>query len=197
MMNDGDIEVLDNFLPISYFNEIKEKILNQSEFPWYYQNDLTMSGNESEKLNEIGFSHLIFFNNEIFSNNLHLILSGFYGLLLDITNTKRVIKSRVDMTLFNPNKVIHRPHIDLFFPHLTSIFYLTDSDAETVIYNKKIVDYKNYDPLSQDTIKDLKIKSTILPKQNRVVIFDGSYMHTGHSPSKFKNRVLINTNLIW
>jgi hypothetical protein len=196
MMSD-EIEVLDNFLPISYFNKIKEKILNQSHFPWYYQNDLTMSGNQSEKLNEIGFSHLIYFNNEIFSNELYLILSGFYGLLLDITNTKQVIKSRADMTLFNPNKVMHRPHIDLFFPHITSIFYLTDSDAETVIYTKKIVDYKNFDPLNENHLKNLEIKTSIQPKENRVIIFNGSYVHTGYSPFNHKHRVLINTNLIW
>jgi hypothetical protein len=36
----------------------------------------------------------------------------------------------------------------------------------------------------------------IKPKENRLLVFDGSYLHTGCSPAKYKNRVIINTDLV-
>ena len=38
-----DIEVLDNLLPQSYYLQIKEKVTDTSNFPWYYQNNITAS----------------------------------------------------------------------------------------------------------------------------------------------------------
>ena len=41
---------------------------------------------------------------------------------------------------------------------------------------------------------DLKIKKTIKPKQGRIVIFDGSYWHSGSQPKK-NIRCIINTDI--
>jgi hypothetical protein len=34
----------------------------------------------------------------------------------------------------------------------------------------------------------------ISPKANRLALFDGDYLHTGSSPRKYKNKILINSN---
>ena len=34
----------------------------------------------------------------------------------------------------------------------------------------------------------------VSPKANRVVIFDGSTLHNGHSPCEHNNRIIINSN---
>ena len=79
------------------------------------------------------------------------------------------------MTLYNPNNYRHEIHTDLEIPNITCIFYVNDSDGDTVLYEKGMA-------------------RSVEPKANRLLMFDGDIAHTGHSPSKHKNRVLINTN---
>ena len=83
------------------------------------------------------------------------------------------------MTLYNPDGYRHEVHTDLpdHMKNITTIFYVNDSDGDTLIYN--------------DTGHLLK---AVEPRQNRLLVFDGSLPHTGHSPSNHKSRVLINTN---
>jgi hypothetical protein len=40
----------------------------------------------------------------------------------------------------------------------------------------------------------MKEMERVSPKANRLVLFDGSFLHTGCSPTKHKNRILINSN---
>jgi hypothetical protein len=41
-----------------------------------------------------------------------------------------------------------------------------------------------------------EILERVSPKANRLVLFDGNLLHTGSSPTKHKNRILINSNYI-
>jgi hypothetical protein len=114
---------------------------------------------------------------------------------MDLIERKNIIRSRFDMTVYNTNKIMHLPHVDIEEPYIsniTTILYITDNlDCETVIFDKKISkkeDKKNLD------IAKLKVLKKVQPKQNRLVIFDGSYLHTGHSPIYENKRILINSN---
>ena len=92
------------------------------------------------------------------------------------------IRARFDMTLKAPENSIHDPHVDFNDPHYACILYINDSDGDTVIYNQR-------------NLKDkFTIKKTITPKKNRLLFFNGAYCHTGHSPSKHQNRILLNSN---
>lgn len=187
------IKIIDDFLSKPYFSEIKDRIENPSyDFAWYYKPDITdyeyvEETDKNLKLSKFGFNHVIMMMDNITDPEYYLLLTGFYGNLLEETGCSELIRSRFDMTTFSPFKVMHAPHTDLDYPHVTSIFYLTDSDAETVIYNEK------YD--GNPYPEKLTVKKKILPKENRLLIFDGLYFHTGYSPSNYKRRVLINTNL--
>lgn len=196
---ENDILVIDNFLPYPYFQQIKQRVTDGFSFPWYYQNDITMENDDPNKppnLSSYGFDHMVVRDEQIFSHETYLLLSGFFGSLLDTSKCSKVVRSRVDMTLYSPNKTKHVPHVDLFYPHIASVFYLTDSDAETVLYNKKTLDYGEFMSFSEDYLNNLEVKQKVEPKENRILIFDGSYIHTGHSPSKYKNRIIINTDLV-
>ena len=83
---------------------------------------------------------------------------------------------------------IHPPHIDISEPHTACIIYVNDTDGDTVIYDHK-------QEWAQSYPENLPIKRTIAPKAGRMVLFDGSYVHTGHSPSEHQTRILINTVL--
>jgi len=104
-------------------------------------------------------------------------------------NLSTVIRCRLDMTTYRGDKqIIFGPHIDCDREHVTSIFYVTDSDAPTIIYNEK--------RFCGDIPKDLVLteKKRVMPKENRLVVFPGNYVHTGMCPVKYSHRILINTN---
>jgi len=194
--------VIDDFLPKTYFEMLKKEVFS-TRFTWNYRENITYKDDSkifvdwdnyfnSSINSEFGFSHEIYYDGESLSH-LNLFLSSFFASLLDVSKAKKILRSRVDMVTYSPEKYKHFPHVDFYFPHISSVFYLTDSDAETVIYDLKCDSY--HDILGID-IKSLKEITKVKPKENRILFFDGLYLHTGHSPSQFKKRVLINTNLL-
>jgi hypothetical protein len=185
------IKIIDNFLSQSYFNKIEE-VTTSSTFEWFSTNNIT--DGELPQLSHIGFSHPICINNNFTGSGFSFLLGGFLYQTMDLIKKKNIIRSRFDMTVYNPNKIMHLPHIDLeepYIPNITTIFYVTDNlDCETVIFDKKIS--KKEDKKDIDNL-NLKILKNIQPKRNRLVIFDGSYLHTGHSPVYENKRILINS----
>ena len=65
---------------------------------------------------------------------------------------------------------IDTPHIDIVDDHFVILYYVCDSDGDTIIYNEKV---------KSDSYT---IQKRITPKQGRVVAFDGSYYHTAEQP---------------
>ena len=80
--------------------------------------------------------------------------------------------------------MVDTPHIDLDEgeEHIVVLYYVIDSDGDTVIYNerKKSLTYTE--------------KQRVTPKQGRVVIFEGGQYHTAAQPTK-GTRCIVNYNL--
>ena len=111
----------------------------------------------------------------------------FYLKQKTVLEKARIVRSRLDMTLYSNESILYEPHIDLDEPHLASIFYVNDSDGNTVIYDQK------WNP-EQGIKQELTVMQEIEPVANRLIAFDGMHIHTGHNPTKHSNRILINTN---
>ena len=95
------------------------------------------------------------------------------------------------MTMYNPNQHMHEPHIDVNEPHVAAVYYVNDSDGNTVLYKQRSeVNDRSTFPEQLDVLIEVE------PKANRLLMFDGSLIHTGHSPSKTNSRVIINSDYI-
>ena len=55
------------------------------------------------------------------------------------------------------------------------------------------MDYVQYEE-GKGIPETLTIQKEIEPKANRMLLFNGKYYHTGHSPANHNTRVLINTD---
>ena len=174
-----ETQVIDNVLPQSLADEIEKTLFNTS-FPWYLLEDITFSNTphfnslKPEEMNP-GFMHyLLCENNESPYFNFLKIIPH-----LSLNRKFTYNQSRCFLQLpSNKQQKQNNIHTDNHFPHIVCLYYVNDSDGDTVLF-------------SEDRKTILK---TISPKKNRVVIFDGSIPHASSKPTTNK-RAVINYNL--
>ena len=185
-----NIYVFDDIIEKDYQNKIKSILVGDTryegeDFPWYYIDDVTGVGYESQKRG--AFVH----------DYVHYefgIESDFHYLFLDLIKkscSKLKIKE-VDVlqgrSFFQlPTSIkkedVDTPHTDMPHPHFVMLYYVCDSDGDTIIYNEKTI-----------SEKCLTVQKKITPKQGRVVLFDGAYYHTAQQPNHNK-RCIVNYDL--
>ena len=173
-MNEQKImKVHDNFLNKIYHREILD-LMNGPEFSWFYSNNINLDGrtNTNDNLEEHGFSHIFweYPNGSRHTMQTQFILPLLYNIV-DIIGANEILRARGDMTMYSSVGFKHKTHVDFEFPNIATVYYVNDSDGNTVCLDQQVE-----------------------PKANRLVIFSGEIPHTGHSPSKHKTRIVINSN---
>jgi hypothetical protein len=120
-------------------------------------------------------------------------------------NKKLVKKYRIKINKTIPHRIDTNEeyrllHIDKAEPHVTIIYYINDSDGDTLIFNdennkhlKNIKQFMNNDNFLD--FKNFELNKCISPKKGRVVVFDGNLWHYGKYPTKGE-RNIININLV-
>lgn len=186
-------KIIDNFLDKTLFDNLQSLLLSNN-FPWYFQENISVDGELSD-LSSYGFSHVFYQNKNINSQYFETILPTLEKIAAE-TKTKQLLKARADLTVYNSLKFQHKPHVDLFDSHVVVILYMNNSTAETVIYKDLNTAPNSSDLNTYLKSNSLEILTTVVPKENRIVYFDGNLIHTGHSPCEEKKRVLLNYNLI-
>jgi hypothetical protein len=99
-----------------------------------------------------------------------------------------IFRAKSNLTTITTETKPSWPHIDGQDNHLVFIYYVNDSDGDTVIYDQKYTG-KEYDQ------SELTVFKKITPKAGAAVIFDGSRYHTNYSNQKNNFRFIINMNL--
>ncbi len=79
------------------------------------------------------------------------------------------------------------PHCDINKGGWTAIYYVNESDGDTVIFNEK-----THLPLLNE--EELSIKKRVKNKKGRFVMFNQDYLHAGMPPIDSAYRVVINFN---
>lgn len=178
-------KICDNFLNESYNKLINETIFDP-EFPWFYLGNTSgakdfVIDNVSFNKNQTGFNHLVYFDNLQRSNILPLLMPMVHNIeeKFDVTlnNLQRI---RIGMNLNHGEIGSHYPHTDMHIPHYTLLYYIDESDGDTIFYKKS----KN----------NLEIDFKNTHKKNQAVLFDGLTMHSSSSPINYFKRTTININ---
>ena len=76
---------------------------------------------------------------------------------------------------------------------MTSIFYINDSDAPTIIYDQMRL-YGDVEGSLQDINLTVKKLIEFALKRKSTGLFKGNHIHTGMCPTTSSYRILINTN---
>ena len=199
--------VLDDLVP-KHLQDSLEQLCMSVKFPWHY-NESSNYGSYSNrnrgmedysKMTEISsgidvpqFVHSMY-HYQHQKDSQHLI--AFYSLLscLPVSiDTLLRIKVNLNHALKTTKQNQYSiPHVDFIGieNHTNFIYYVNDSDGDTVFFNEKRTNE------TFPTCDKLTVKQTVSPQKGRIVMFDGSYLHAAGFPSGEKPRIVANINII-
>lgn len=163
--------VIDNCISKNNQNDIKKTMFGlQRNFPWYFAQDVSF--NEGKQQRPALFHDFVL--------KKYNVNSDFFDMVKPIVKDKNVIQARSILQLPLNKKLLNKsfdtPHVDSKEPHLVYLYYVVDSDGQTLF------------------LKNKKVIKKIKPKQGRLVIFNGNIYHTAEQPEKSK-RCVINFNV--
>ena len=176
------ILVFDNIIDLKYQERIKNVLLGDETFegyffPWYFTKDVTRQMDEGSQ------KRSAFFHGYVVSgdNAIGTIDSVFHYLFVSLLENACNKIGKQSVNVLQGRSFLQLPinykgeredssHIDTTDDHFVMLYYVCDSDGDTIIYNEQI---------KSDNYTEQK---RITPKQGRVVLFDGSYYHTAEQP---------------
>lgn len=178
--------IKDNILNENYLKYLFRLMTDNNEFPWYYIHDT--AGNVWSKEDNPSFVHTLFKDgkpNSPFWDVFHASIIE----ILDSSDVDYTEVMRVRLGLITKNKetIIHGPHVDWQnFKHNTALFYFNDSDGDTYFFKEKWCPESKYE--------NFNIETTVTPRSNRAVIFDGYQYHSSSTPTQSACRIAMNIN---
>ena len=184
------ILVFDDVIDLEYQNIIKEILLGDRQykgydFPWYLTHDVTKPAKADSQLRPAFFHGYVDYPSELSSVFHDLFIRLIQNSCAKI-NRKNVDviqgRSFCQLPISSDKMSVDTPHIDTKDDHFVMLYYVCDSDGDTIIYNE------------QEKSDSYTVQKKITPKQGRVVLFDGSYYHTAEQPLN-NIRCVVNYNL--
>lgn len=183
--------VIDNLL--SEQDQIDTHNIIMQRARWKFLNDVT--GNEKQPFPSYGFVDILKYSNTNITDMYNVISVPIVeALRANNIKFKDVYYNRMflQLPLAPQYKKEHNGvHVDLpiHIPHVACVYYVNDSDGDTIIYEQTINDTPGG---SQGVV--LKEHKRVTPKRGRAVLFDGSRYHCSSQPT-IGYRTIINFDL--
>ena len=184
-----DIFVFDDIISLDSQKFIQDIIFKKIR--WQFISDVTKPDNKQQRP---GFNYRFITNSE----NIYEWHGDVCTHIIDKASDKIKFKrndclqgrSFLQLPLNLKDRSIDAPHVDADIDHLVVLYYVIDSDGDTVIYKNKFEGYDNV-----PKIKELKELKRVAPKAGRVVMFNGKHWHSSFQP-EHNVRCVINYNVI-
>lgn len=190
--------VIDNLLPPSYANQIEFDLL-QWNFPWYYVNDVTFKNYGTNG----GLAHVAYDEGTPPSNWYSFIKPVVYHIADAVGKPiDKLLRIRVGFLTPSNQEAYscNAPHVDFLIPHITACYYVSDSDGDTIVYDKKLADagipISNQRLIEYAEQTDFNAISKCTPVKNRVCVFDGMSFHSSTKPKQHDRRLVITINYV-
>jgi hypothetical protein len=190
------IEVIDDFVPKTYQEEIR-KMMFGGKFSWYYSPEISTSDRDNLTDSAPCHSHLFrSHQRQVYSPDYNFIapLAMFATAHLEMDfNDVLAARSFLQFPLSDKftSRKIDSLHVDMPIEHLVCLYYVADSDGDTIITSFRSDEID----LSPESYTNDDILAKVTPKQGRAVLFDGRLYHTAEQP-KNNVRCIINMNII-
>ena len=179
------IYVFDDVIVNDYQNKIKNKLIGEERFPWYYIEDVSSGDSKNQKRG--GFTHG-YVNEYGVESEYHYLFLELIKKSCSKINVKEVNAILGRSFLQLPSNIkrddVDTPHTDIPVDHFVMLYYVCDSDGDTIIYNEKCNNLDEFDD-NVNVVKEkvFSIQKKVTPKQGRVVLFNGKLYHTAEQPN--------------
>ena len=187
----------DNFLSLDQILEVSQAVTkNNKNIIWHTLENtsgilqyLKLKNNNITVSEDKQHSHAASFNNKKMSD-IHEIGSNILNIFakkhgIEVKETLRIKANILNKTYKQDH--IHPPHVDMTTPHMVLLYYVNDSDGDTIIFHQKH---------SSDQDPVLTVNRSISPKAGSAIMFDGLIYHSSSSPQYTEERIVININFI-
>ena len=181
------IEVIDNFLPEESFTKLQNFV---DSTLWRFFNGTAITNANEELGNFFFFQNMI--THKMFINCLMKSFSDNFNLKEEI----QISRCQLNLTLYNPHGYESVAHVDSTKPHYVLLLYVNETDGDTVVYDKMCDHKDNHMILAEHDRNSSKQLTSVSPKPNRCLFFDGRYYHSYSFPKYHNKRIVVNCNLI-
>jgi hypothetical protein len=184
---------LDDVIPKLYQDQIEAEATAE-KMAWFFSRESARRVQVDTSYG--GFSHVAFHYRDPNATNAALT-----ALLLPLLFTfcekaglpfKTLL--RVRLGLFTQNAASdahHNPHVDFYLPHQNALYYVNDSDGDTVIFNETYDQVSLEQSLEYTRERKFTIARRVAPKRGRMIGFDGRHYHASTHPVQSGHRIAI------
>ena len=176
------ILVFDDIIDLEYQEKIKKVLLSDYEykgyeFPWYFTQDVTNPLNSNTQKRSAFYHGYVVTDDD----TIGTIDSVFHYLFVPLIDNSCSKIGKQDVTIIKGRSFLQlpinfkgeredSPHVDITDDHFVMLYYVCDSDGDTIIFNER------------EKSEKYTIQKRVTPKQGRVVLFDGTFYHTAEQP---------------
>ena len=124
------------------------------------------------------------------------ILESYCSAMNKKISTIHRIRIRYTHPVPNHNNLKYAaPHIDFNskVDYTTLVYYVDNSDGDTILFSKKHVTGEEYDPVIKEPLT--KVYSHT-PKKGEAIVFSGHRYHAGNYPIEHGKRIVINFDFV-
>lgn len=96
----------------------------------------------------------------------------------------KILRARVNVLPLSNQDKYHYIHIDNVISHYVFLYYLHDSDGDTLFFNKR----------RGDSDENMEIIDRVSPKAGKAIMFDGLQFHSSSPPKENAFRSVLNVD---
>ena len=190
----ANIVEIDDVIPKAYQDQIEAEI-RSSRMAWYFDEESgrRVSGVDTSYS---GFSHLVYHvdGGAVGSAPLTALLLPLLFVFCDKAQIPFNTLLRIRIGLF-PRTMIdaphHNPHVDFYQPHRSAVYYVHDSDGDTVIFHETYENVGMDESLRYTRDGLFTVARRVSPKKARMCGFDGKHYHASMHPMQSSSRIAI------
>ena len=169
-----DVNVIDDFLPQKDFEEVRDLMVFNDTFPWYFQKEVNSMGTNCDKDFWNWYGTHIFYKKDFPADDCQILYDKFIPCFKEMNIYRTLLRIKGNFYPHTETLREHAPHIDYEYSHVGALYSLNTCDGFT--------------KFSDGT----KVESVA----NRIVFFDASKFHHSSTTSNAKLRYNINFNFL-
>jgi hypothetical protein len=185
------VDIIDDFMPVDYQQHLLAATVYNRDFPWHFLYDMSGASRPTTvdgtaiAAHQHGFQHTIIDHNGSKDSPYEGLFMPLVSQIIEHYKTNiHLVRIKIGMVMPMAGGGVAYPHTDYSSEHKTLVYYVNDTDGDTVFYNE----WNDGTPR-----EEFSVERTVHPKMGRAIVFDGLQYHSTSYPTK-DVRAFVNIN---